>query len=69
MSQEEFDKEFVELKERLGIVMKLLQERQEDHRYGWVPRKRKVKWYMLHVKLKHMLRAWLRKELRGYEFR
>jgi hypothetical protein len=43
MSQEEFDREFVELKERLSIVMKLLQESEENQRYGWNV-KRKVKW-------------------------
>jgi hypothetical protein len=32
MSQEEFDREFVELKERLSIVMELLQESDEDQR-------------------------------------
>jgi hypothetical protein len=34
LSQEELDKEFSELKERLNIIMELLQERNEDHRYG-----------------------------------
>jgi hypothetical protein len=47
MNQEEFDREFVELKERLNTIMKLLQEGEEDQRYGWVLRKRKVKWHML----------------------
>jgi len=32
MSQEEFDREIVELKERLSIIMKLLHESEEDQR-------------------------------------
>jgi len=47
MNQEEFDREFVESKKRLDTIMKLLQEGEEDQRYGWVLRKRKVKWHML----------------------
>jgi hypothetical protein len=52
MSNEEIDKEMVELKERLNIVMKFLQESEEDQRYGWIVRKMKVKWNMLQVKMK-----------------
>jgi len=42
MSQEELDREFTELKERLSISMEILQERKEDHRCGWIL-KRKAK--------------------------
>jgi hypothetical protein len=43
MSQDELDREFVEIKERLSIIMELLQERNENQRYG-SRLKRKVKW-------------------------
>jgi hypothetical protein len=34
MNQEEFDREFTKVKERLGIIFKLLQESNEDQRWG-----------------------------------
>jgi hypothetical protein len=40
MNQEEFDREFVELKERLGIVMDFLQESDEHQRRGWNVKKK-----------------------------
>jgi hypothetical protein len=40
MSQEEFDKEFVELKERLSIIIELLQEINEYQRRGWNVKKK-----------------------------
>jgi hypothetical protein len=43
MNQEEFDKEFTEVKERLSIILKFLQESNEDHRWGWNVKKN-VKW-------------------------
>jgi hypothetical protein len=43
MSQEELDREFTELKERLNIIMELLQESDENQRYGW-RLKRKDRW-------------------------
>ena len=35
MSQEEFDKEEVEMKVQLGILMEQLQESVKDQRFGW----------------------------------
>jgi hypothetical protein len=74
MSQEEFDKELIELKERLSMIMKLLKE--ENHGYGWNLR-RKVKWPIeqlyvrkLRHRLKHRLDAWIKEpELREVEYR
>ena len=68
MSDEEFDREIVEMKIHLSVLMELLHENEEDQRYGWILRKRRVKWPMLQVKLKHRLSAWLRKELRETEY-
>jgi hypothetical protein len=46
----------------------LLQESEKDQRYSWILRKKKVKWHMLQMKLKHRLCARLRKELREVEY-
>lgn len=35
MSQKEIDREIVEMKEQLGIMMMLLRESETDRRYGW----------------------------------
>jgi hypothetical protein len=43
MSQEEFGRGFFEVKERLNIIMELLQEIEEDQRWGWNVKK-KLKW-------------------------
>jgi hypothetical protein len=64
MSQEEIDRELVELKERLSIIMELLQESNEDQRQGWNVRK-KVKWPIVHLfmkKLMHIMNVFLRTE-------
>jgi len=42
MSQEEIDKEVVELKEQLNALRRMLEESQ---RLGWVLRKKPVEWY------------------------
>lgn len=47
MSQEELDKEILELKELLSKLMKLLEE---DQRQGWVLKKT-VKWLKLQQRL------------------
>lgn len=44
MSDEEFDREFNEIKVQLNVLMELLQKGEEDHRYGWVLQKRRIKW-------------------------
>jgi hypothetical protein len=47
MSQEEFDKEMVELKKELSILIMLLEEYEEDQRYGWTLKKKNVRWRSL----------------------
>jgi hypothetical protein len=68
MNQEEIDREFTEVRERLSIILKLLQERNEDQRWGWNVKK-KVKWPIMHLsmnKLMHRLNAsWKEEKLRG----
>jgi hypothetical protein len=59
MSDEEFDKKMVELKAHLNYVEHIIQESEENHRYGWTLRKKRVKWHMLQVK--HMLCTRLKK--------
>lgn len=44
MSQEEIDKEIVELKEQLDVLMRILEESQ---RQDWVLKKKPVKWHKL----------------------
>lgn len=43
MSQMEFGKEFLEIKEGLGNLMRLLLEEEENQNLGWIMR-RKVRW-------------------------
>jgi hypothetical protein len=52
MSQEDFDRELDELKERLSMIEKLLDEGEKDQWYGWILRKKKVRWNSLQVKLR-----------------
>jgi hypothetical protein len=47
MSQEDFDRELDELKERLSMIEKLLDEGEKDQWYGWILRKKKVRWKLL----------------------
>jgi hypothetical protein len=79
MSQEEYDREMDELKERLNVIHMLLQEKmKENQRQGW--KVKKVKWPVVQLfeeklreilrNLKHRMNAWVEKEkLRGVEFR
>ena len=62
MSDEKFDREMADMKAHIDMLMKLLQESDENQRHGWILKKRKVKWPMLQVKLKHKLSSWLKKE-------
>ena len=48
MSQEEIDKEVVELKEQLNALRRMLEESQ---RLGWVLSKKPVKWHKLQRRL------------------
>jgi dynactin complex subunit len=80
MSQEELDREMVELRIQLSYIGKLLQRNiEENQRQGW-NLKKKVKWHVMQLfarklrrslrSLKHRLSALLKKEkLRGAEFR
>ena len=43
-SQKEYDKEFVEIKERFSKLEKLIQESNKYEYYGWVMKKKKVHW-------------------------
>ena len=42
MGQETFDKEFVEIKELISKIMKLLQESSEDQCFEWILRMKKI---------------------------
>jgi len=48
MSQEEIDKEIVEMKEQLNVLRMILEENQ---RLGWVLKKKPVKWSKLQRRL------------------
>ena len=48
MSQEELDKEIVEMKEQLNALRRILEESQ---RLGWVLKKKPVKWHKLQRRL------------------
>ena len=52
MNQEGFDKEMAEIKERLSVMMELLQRSEEERYYGWILRKKKVKWPVLQLRHK-----------------
>ena len=51
LSQEEFDKEIVQIKEKLSELINLLQEGEEDQRQGCILRKKKVKWSIMQEKM------------------
>ena len=44
MSQETFEREMDEIRESLSKLMELLQRSEEELCYGWILRKKKVKW-------------------------
>lgn len=48
LSQEEIDKETVELKEKLNVLRRILEENQ---RQGWVLRKKPVEWHEMQRRL------------------
>ena len=48
MRQEEIDKEIVEMKEKLNVLMMILEESQ---RLGWFLKKKVVKWHKLQRRL------------------
>lgn len=61
MSQEEIDKEIVEMKEQLNVLRMILEENQ---RLGWVLKKKVVKWYKLQRRLQKRQVKWLMENLR-----
>jgi hypothetical protein len=69
MSQKEFDKEFVEIKENLDVMLMLLEGQEEDQRKGWTIRRKEVRWHSLQVKLRQRMVARLREKLRATEFK
>ena len=66
MSQEEIDKEIVEMKEQLDVLMMILEEIQMQ---GWVLRKKLVKWHKLQRKLQQRQVRWLMKKLKEAELK
>lgn len=60
MSQEELDKEIVEMKEQLNVLTMLLEESQ---RQGHALRKKAVRWSKLHRRLQQKQVKWQAKEL------
>ena len=51
------------MKEHLSQLMKLQLESEKEQIYGWILRKKKVKWPMFQVKLKLKLLYWWKKEV------
>jgi hypothetical protein len=47
MSQKDFDKELVDIKESVNALMKFLEEHEKDQLYGWELRKKTVRWNLL----------------------
>ena len=62
MSQEQIDRERVEINFRLELLMEMLWRSKVDQRYGW-SMKRKVKWHRLQVKWEHRVNVQLKEEL------
>jgi hypothetical protein len=67
MSDEEFDREFNEIKVQLNILMELLQKSEEYHRYGWILQKKRVKWSFLQSRLRHKTSVQPKEELKRVE--
>ena len=62
MSQREFDKEFLEMKEGLSNLIGLLPEEVENQNLGWIMR-RKVRWpikKLFNRTLKKKINVWLK---------
>ena len=60
LSQEEYDRELVDIGLQLVRLEMLLQK--ENQRYGWIM-KRKVRWHSLQVKLQQMIFSRLKEQL------
>jgi hypothetical protein len=68
MSDDKFEKEMVELRVHLNVLMEFLQKYEEDQRYGWTMKKKKVRWHSLQMKLRKRMYARLKEELREAEY-
>ena len=47
MTQEVFDREITELKAIMDAIIVLLEKCEEDQRYGWTMKRKKIKWKLL----------------------
>ena len=66
--QEERNREFLELARDIWCFEKRIQAvAEETQRYGWVMRKRKVRWHSLQMKLRKNIYVRLKEELREVE--
>ena len=52
-SQENLDREFVEIKVQLEVMRYFVQRNMEDQRYGWVLQRKILKWIQLQRILKN----------------
>lgn len=55
MSDEEFEREMAKLNIHISVLVELLQEYEEDERYIWTMKKKKVRCHSLQMKLKERL--------------
>jgi len=67
LGNEGFQKEMVELRVEINHVKFLLQGSQDDQIYGWITRKKKVRWNSLQRKLRQNVHAKLEEEMREIE--
>ena len=43
-NQEKLDRELAEIKVQLEVMIEFVQRNMEDHRYGWVLQRKRIKW-------------------------
>jgi len=55
------------MKVQLEVMREFVQRNMEDHGYGWILQKKRVKWNLLQDKLRHKASAQLKEELRRVE--
>ena len=46
-SEDEFDRELVEMKIQLDFLREFIQRNMEDHIYGWILKRKRIKWSLL----------------------
>jgi hypothetical protein len=66
-SQEKLDRELVEIKVQLEVMEEFVQRNMEEQRYGWVLRRKRIKWIQLKRRLMYDTRVQLEEELREAE--